>query len=30
MNDAKAFVTNDSNLKKVKEIRIVVLDDLVK
>lgn len=30
MNDAKAFVTNDGNLKKVKEMRIVVLDDLVK
>jgi len=30
INDAKAFITNDSNLKKVKEIKIIVLDDLIK
>ncbi len=30
INGAKAFVTNDNHLKKVKDIKIVVLDDLVK
>ena len=30
INGAKAFVTNDDNLKKVKEIKIVILDDLIK
>jgi len=29
MNGAKAFITNDHNLKKVKEIRVIVLNDFV-
>ena len=30
VNGAKAFITNDSNLKKIKEIKVIVLDDIVK
>lgn len=30
INGAKAFITNDGNLKKVKEIKILVLDDVIK
>ncbi len=30
INGAKAFVTNDDHLKKVKDIKIIVLDDLIK
>lgn len=30
VNGAKAFITNDSNLKKIKEINIIVLDDIIK
>ncbi len=29
-NGAKVFITNDANLKKVKEIKVVVLDDFIK
>lgn len=30
VNGAKAFITNDSNLKKIKEIKIIVLEDIIK
>ena len=30
VNGAKAFITNDSNLKKIKEIKVIVLDDIIK
>ena len=30
VNGAKAFITNDSNLKKIKEIKVIVLEDVVK
>ncbi len=30
MNGAKAFITNDENLKKIKEIKVIVLDDVIK
>ncbi len=30
VNNAGVFVTNDTNLKKVKEIKVIVLDDLLK
>ena len=30
VNGAKVFVTNDANLKKVKEIQVIVLDNLIK
>lgn len=30
INGAKAFITNDGNLKKVKEIKIIVLDYVIK
>ena len=30
VNGAKAFITNDSNLKKIKEIKVVVLEDIIK
>ena len=30
VNGAKAFITNDSNLKKIKEIKVIVLEDIVK
>ena len=30
INGAKAFITNDNNLKKIKEIRVIVLDDVIK
>ncbi|MCX5815194.1 MAG: PIN domain-containing protein [Proteobacteria bacterium] len=30
VNNAGVFVTNDTNLKKVKEIKVIVLDDLIK
>lgn len=30
INGAKAFITNDGNLKKIKEIRVIVLDDVIK
>lgn len=29
-NGAKVFITNDANLKKIKEIKVVVLDDFIK
>ncbi len=29
-SDAVAFITNDKNLKKVKEIEVIILDDLTK
>ena len=28
--DTSPFITNDSNLKKIKEIKVIVLDDIVK
>jgi len=30
VNGANAFITNDSNLKKIKEIKVIVLEDVVK
>ena len=30
VNGANAFITNDSNLKKIKEIKVIVLDDIIK
>ena len=30
VNGAKVFITNDSNLKKIKEIKVIVLEDIVK
>ena len=30
VNDAKVFITNDVNLKRVKEIKVLLLDDLLK
>lgn len=30
VNGANAFITNDSNLKKIKEIKVIVLEDIVK
>ncbi len=30
VNGAKAFITNDSNLKKIKEIKVIVLEDIIK
>ena len=30
VNGAKVFITNDSSLKKIKEIKVIVLDDIIK
>lgn len=30
VNGAKVFITNDSNLKKIKEIKVIVLEDIIK
>ena len=30
VNGAKVFITNDANLKKVKELKVIVLDDFIK
>ena len=30
VNGVNAFITNDCNLKKIKEIKVIVLDDIVK
>ena len=30
INDATHFITNDVNLKKVKEIKVIVLDEIIK
>lgn len=30
VNGAKAFITNDSDLKKIKEIKVIVLEDIIK
>ena len=29
VNGAKVFITNDANLKKIKEIKVVILDDFI-